>query len=139
MCQVETYFSCSNAVMPSTCLLQFNITGTVAWVERKLDSNKVEFGIGLSTYFTNFNYMMFDTHVTTDLPCISGGLALRMDRNYLVLECDYSQTIEGNSYSLSLQMDQQYFTSLSYLTATLPASGMNGKLTYDNNTYLYEI
>ena len=35
-------------------------------------------------------------------------------------------------------MDQRYFTSLSFLTATLPASGMNAKLTYDSNNNLYD-
>ena len=34
-------------------------------------------------------------------------------------------------------MDQRYFTSKSFLTATLPASGMNAKLTYDSDTDLY--
>ena len=31
-------------------------------------------------------------------------------------------------------MDQRYFTSTSYLSASLPAYGMNAKLTYDSTT-----
>ena len=80
---------------------------------------------------------MFTTYLTTDMPCTTSGITTKIDRNYLVFECPYTQTVEGNTYSLSLQMDQRYFTSSSYLSATLPASGMNAKLTYDSNTSLY--
>ena len=36
-------------------------------------------------------------------------------------------------------MDQKYFTNTSYLSVTVPASGMNAKLTYDDNNGLYRI
>ena len=34
-------------------------------------------------------------------------------------------------------MDNGYFTSTSFVSASLPASGMNAKLTYDSTTHLY--
>ena len=54
------------------------------------------------------------------------------DSDYILFDCPYTEAVEGNTYSMTLQMDQKYFTSTSYLTASLPASGMNAKLTYDS-------
>ncbi len=66
------------------------------------------------------------------MPCTSGK-TIGMQGQYLVFTCPYTESIEGSTYSLSLRMDQNFFTNSSYLTISIPASGMNAKLTYDNN------
>lgn len=84
--------------------------------------------------------MNFATYLSTDMPCskvytkYSGGL--------LIVSCDYTQTVETYSYTLNLTLDSKFFSNTSKITITLPASGMNAKLTYDNNykmTYPLEI
>jgi len=41
--------------------------------------------------------------------------------------------MEGNTYNFTLQMDSFYYMNNSYLYATIPALGLNAKLTYDSN------
>jgi cysteine-rich repeat protein len=135
-CQVETYYACSNAAMPSTCLLNVNITASVRWVKRILTENAAEFGFSLSPYYSAYSTMNFSSLLTTNMPCTTGK-SIHMDELFLVFKCPYTESIEGNSYSLSLQMDQRFFTTASYLSATLPASGMNAKLTFDSSMTAY--
>lgn len=52
--------------------------------------------------------------------------------NYLVLQFDYNYTIESQFFDISLQLDPNVFYNTT-LSAQIPASGMNAKLTYDSN------
>lgn len=67
------------------------------------------------------------------MPCINGGPSLSHDGTYLLIYCEYNQSIEGNTFNFTLQMDTFYYLNSSHLYATIPALGMNAKLTYDNN------
>ena len=81
--------------------------------------------------------MVWTNNIVTSMPCSTKN-STYFTHNYLVFRCPYTRTVEGESFSLSSQLDQRYFTSSSYLTVTLPASGMNAKLTLDTNTALYQ-
>ncbi len=118
--------------MPSKCVLNYNVTGTVAYVLRDLDSNTATFAISLSPQNEHYKSLDYLFNYKTDLPCGSGS-SVYYDGTYLMLTCPYTQSIEGNSYSLSVQLDTSYWANNSYILVTLPAKGQNAKLTYDNN------
>jgi hypothetical protein len=78
--------------------------------------------------------MDFGGYISTDLPCDTRKV--NYINNLLMVYCWYSSTIEGNNYTLNLTLDSKFFTNGSKVSISLPASGMNAKLTYDSNSNL---
>ena len=125
--------------MPSNCVWNYNISASVAFVRRVLDQNKVQIALILSpenTYYTSLNWKI---NIQSNLSCINGGPEINHDGKYLYVTCDYNDTIEGQTFNFTLQMDNFYYLNNSYLYATIPALGMNAKLTYDSGTGLRNI
>ena len=83
--------------MPSHCRYSTNITATIRWVQRNLNSNTAQFGLELSPFFSDYYTMLFNTNITTTMPCTNHHTFMR--DNYLVYECTYSQSIEGDTYN----------------------------------------
>ena len=130
-CQVETNYYCNNTFPPSNCYIIANITATVKYVQRVLSANQALFAIDLQPYYSDYLFMDFGGFVSTNLPCDSKQLSYL--NNLLMFNCWYPSTIEGNTYTLNLTLDSKFFTNGSKISITLPASGMNAKLTYDSN------
>ena len=70
--------------MPSICQYNVNITGTVTWVQRNLDSNTVQIGISLSPDLAEYPFMDYTDRVTTNMPCTTGS-TYRYDQKHLVV------------------------------------------------------
>ena len=97
-----------------------------------MDNNAVEIALKLQPPNTVYKTLNWAINVITDLPCVNGA-DIYHNGEHLIVNCIYSQALEGNTYNFSLQMDNYYYLNNSYLYATVPALGMNAKLTYDSN------
>lgn len=100
-----------------------------------LTANQATFAIQLLPFYDDFLFMDFGGFISTDLPCTQK--TVNYINNLLIVNCWYPYTIEGNNYTLNLTLDTKFFTNGSKVSVTLPASGMNAKLTSDGNYNMY--
>lgn len=137
-CAVESGYYCNTTASPSVCYILATPTATIEYVRRTLTANRAVFAIKLSPYYAAYDLINFENVATTDLPCtsISYGYASQV----LSITCDYSTTIEGKTYTLTLDLSSKFYSAVRLLqtgvsvTVSLPASGMNAKLTYDSSS-----
>lgn len=68
--------------------------------------------------------------MTTDVPN-TGYKTTYSDNGLVTILYNYNQTIQGNTYSVKITLDPNYFHN-TILSTSIPASAMNAKLTYDS-------
>jgi hypothetical protein len=114
-------------------------------VLRNLGTNTATFAFTLSPASNYYSTLDYQFAMTTTLPCNNGagttivGPAVSYSNGYLLINCAYTQSIEGNNYTFSLLIDQFYWCSTCFIQANIPAIGMNAKLTYDSSYGLYSL
>ena len=97
-CVVETNWTCYNGstTTSSHCLIANTFTMTVKYVKRINSWNTMEVAYDISPKYDQFTTMNFKKNITHNVP--SSAYNVTYDNGLLILQFNYTETIESNSY-----------------------------------------